>query len=470
MNRRLLRTVLASGLLAATPMCTREPIPLSQPSSTTAAPATAGRSAAPEPESAKTAGAPVLNPKPAPTIPLFRRFPALASKLPYIALGSLPTPIERADALGAALGVPRLYIKRDDLSGPEYGGNKTRKLEFFLADAIAQHKKTVVTSGAAGSNHALATAIYARKLGLRAILLLLPQPNSDLVRRNLLADQLAGAEIRLAPAQKRIKALEDDLVRKSAPGDEPYIIDAGGSSPLGNIGYVNAAFELADQIAAGQIPEPDRIYVAMGTMGCAVGLRLGIEAAGLHTKLIPVRASTQEVATDPKMIAMFNETNALLRSLDPSFPKLTLKPGETWIENGYLGAGYTIPTPKGKAAITLFKEHTGITLEPTYTGKTLAALIDAAPKLSGEVVVFWNTFNSRKLDLRGARVRDLPATFQDYFVAVQTAPRSRGVSTSQPSVSSMASRIASGSEIGRPWTASSPSTSVNRESSLSPVK
>jgi 1-aminocyclopropane-1-carboxylate deaminase/D-cysteine desulfhydrase-like pyridoxal-dependent ACC family enzyme len=401
----------ATSPLAAAPKASAA----APPEASAAAPTSRPTDPTPEGRAEPEAARPKATAEPTRDLPLFRRFPALAAKLPYIALGSLPTPIEKAERLGAALGLPQLYIKRDDLSGEAYGGNKTRKLELFLADAKARGKKTVITSGAAGSNHALATAIYAKKLGLRAVLLLLPQPSTPAVRRNLLADHLAGAEMRLVGTQKQVKRITDKLLQTSAPGEDPYVIEAGGSSPLGNVGYVNAAFELADQIKAGLLPEPDRIYVAMGTMGCAVGLRLGIDAAKLKTKVIPVRASTWEASSEAKMIAMYKETVALLRALDPTFPALELRKGEGWLKEGYLGGGYGVPTPKGEAAIVQFKELTGVALEPTYTGKALAALLDDAPNMKGEVVVFWNSYNSRPIDVTGARPEDLPAPFRDYF-------------------------------------------------------
>jgi D-cysteine desulfhydrase len=426
MKRIFVHAALSVGLLGGAAVCTgeRATSPLTEsPRASAAAPPPASAAAptsrpvdpTPEGRAAPQPAQPEATAAASRDLPLFRRFPALAAKLPYIALGSLPTPIERAERLGAALGLPQLYIKRDDLSGEAYGGNKTRKLELFLADAKARGKTAVITSGAAGSNHALATAIYAKKLGLRAILLLLPQPSSPAVRRNLLADHLAGAEMRLVGTQKQVKRTIEKLLKTSAPGEAPYVIEAGGSSPLGNVGYVNAAFELADQIKAGLLPEPDRIYVAMGTMGCAVGLRLGIDAAGLKTKVIPVRASTWEAASEAKMIEMYRETVALLRALDPTFPALELRRGEAWLEDGYLGGGYGVPTPKGQAAIALFKDLTGVALEPTYTGKAFAALLDDAPGLKGEVVVFWNTYNARPIDVTGARPEDLPAPFRDYF-------------------------------------------------------
>jgi 1-aminocyclopropane-1-carboxylate deaminase/D-cysteine desulfhydrase-like pyridoxal-dependent ACC family enzyme len=349
--------------------------------------------------------------------PLFKRFPALREKLPYVALGSLPTSIDKAAALGNAIGVPELYIKRDDLSGEAYGGSKIRKLEFLLGDAKRAGKGTVVTFGGVGSNHAVATAMYAERLGMKTIVLLFPQPITPLVRHNLLAGLHFGADLRCCFTQEQAKNAAARLVRGSPPGQEPYVIDAGGSSPLGNIGLVDAAFELKEQIDKGQMPEPDFLYIALGTMGSAVGLSLGLKAAGLRTTLIPVRASTLETSSEQKMIAMFNATNDYLRSLDPSFPKLSLRRGETGVLGRHVGDGYAQPTAKGASAMGVFAKYTTVELEPVYTAKAFAALIDDAPRLLGKVVLFWNTFGSRKLDLGRTDPKELPAALHPYFKA-----------------------------------------------------
>lgn len=366
-------------------------------------------------------------PPPAPpayVIPLFKQFPELARKLPHVALGAFPTPIDHASALGARLGLGGLYVKRDDISGEKYGGNKVRKLEFDLGEAQREHRSTIITFGGVGSNQAVATAIYASELGMKTIVMLLPQHPADHVRHTLLAAHRYGAELRYFQSQKQVEVGVAKLIR-SMPDDPPYLIGAGDSSVLANAGFVNAAFELKEQVEAGVLPEPDYLYVAMGSMGSAVGLTLGIKAAGLKTQVVAVQASSVDAPGEGKMIKMFRETNDFLISLDPSFPKLTLTRKEAIVLKTYLGEGYGRPTPKGMNAAKLFAEHIGVELDLTYTGKAFAAVIDdAKKKMKGKVVLFWDTYNSRKIDLEGARYQELPASLHGYFKPkVAFAPR-----------------------------------------------
>jgi D-cysteine desulfhydrase len=354
-------------------------------------------------------------PAPAYVIPLFKQFPGLAEKLPHVSLGAFPTPIDHARALGARLGLGGLYVKRDDISGEKYGGNKVRKLEFDLGEAQRERRNTIITFGGVGSNQAVATAIYASELGMKTIVMLLPQHPADHVRHTLLAAHRYGAELRYYQSQKQVEVGVAKLIR-SMPDDPPYLIGAGDSTVLANAGFVNAAFELKDQIDAGVMPEPDFLYVAMGSMGSAVGLTLGLKAAGLKTQVVAVRASSLDAPSESKMIKMFRETNDFLISLDPSFPKLTLLRKEALVLKGYLGEGYGRPTPKGMNAAKLFAEHIGVELDLTYTGKAFAAVIDdAKKKMKGKVVLFWDTYNSRKIDLEGARYQDLPNSLHGYF-------------------------------------------------------
>ncbi|MCK6587519.1 MAG: pyridoxal-phosphate dependent enzyme [Polyangiaceae bacterium] len=334
--------------------------------------------------------------------PLFKRFPELEAKIHHRALGSLPTPVERAEKLGEALGIRDLYIKRDDLAGETYGGSKIRKLEFLLAEAKSLGKARVITFGGSGSNHAVATALYAQKLGLKATLMLLPQPINDEVRHRLLAARHFGAEIRIGPGSARARAAEATKALKE-DGIEPYWIEMGGTSPLGNVGLVNAAFELKEQVDAGQMPEPDVLYIALGTMGSAAGLMLGLKAAGMKTVVVPVRASSPDTSSEARLAAMIKETNEYLRALDPSFPAIDMGPLKGVVRGGYLGKGYGLPTRKGTHATAVFKEQTGLDLEATYTGKTFAAVMDDANDLAGKVVLFWNTYGSRKLNLGGTQ-------------------------------------------------------------------
>jgi D-cysteine desulfhydrase len=328
-----------------------------------------------------------------------------------VPLGTFPTPIARAVALGQRLGIRSLWVKRDDLSGEAYGGGKVRKLEHLLGDARIRAARTVVTSGGVGSNHAVATAIYAAQLGMRVELRLLPEPPDDRVRKNLLADLAAGAELHLM--RTRARAGEEE---------GRYLIAAGGSSPLGNAGFVNAAFELAAQIDRGEVPEPDVIYMAMGTMGAAVGLAIGLRAAGLRSRLTAVRASSPGTSSEARLFAMAAETAAYLRALDPSLPPLDPARTDLTIDGGHLGPGYGLATGKATRAVALAHELEGLDLEHVYTGKALAALIDHAPRLSDSVVLFWSTHSSRQLPLRDVDPLDVPADLRGYFAGRLTGP------------------------------------------------
>jgi D-cysteine desulfhydrase len=341
--------------------------------------------------------------------------------VPRLALADLPTPVEPARRLGQRAGLDSLYVKRDDLCGALYGGGKTRKLELLLADAREAGARSVITFGGAGSNQAVATALYAAQFGLRATLLLAAQTGSEHLRRNLLAAHRAGAALRFVPGVAEAEAEARRLAARAPHGQAPYLIPPGGSSPLGNLAFINAALELAEQIAAGQMPAPDFLYVAMGTMGCAVGLALGLKAAGLKTQVVAVRASSPDTSSEPGLLAMAKETVAYARRLDPSFPELALRRGDVQIAVKHLGAGYGRPTPEGLRAIDAAREEEGWALEPTYTGKALAALLAGAPALDGKVVLFWNTHSSRPLAVDGVDPRSLPAAFQAYFA--ERAPR-----------------------------------------------
>jgi D-cysteine desulfhydrase len=325
--------------------------------------------------------------------------------------------VERAPALGQRLGIGSLYVKRDDVSGAVYGGGKTRKLELFLGEARRGGHATVITFGAAGSHHAVATAVYASALGMKAHLMLLPQPGDELVREALLADFRFGATIRLSPGLAGAEAAARRQLLAAGDRREPYVIPVGGSSPLGNVAFVNAAFELQRDVERGLLPEPDVVYLAMGTMGSAAGLALGLAALGSKTRVVAVRASSPGTSSAARLRAMIVATRDHLRAHDPSFPAVDPDRCAITIAGGQLGAGYGRSTRKGLAAIRIAEELAGLELEPTYTAKALAALIDDAGSLSDQVVLFWNTQSSRRLDVAGVDSHALPAALQGYFPA-----------------------------------------------------
>ncbi len=361
-------------------------------------------------------------------ITLFKQYPLLEEKLPYISLGEFPTPVQKLERLGTELGVGHLYIKRDDLSGKLYGGNKPRKLEFILGSAMRSGAREVVTFGGAGSNHALATAIYARQAGLKSISMLMPQPNALYVRNNLLMSHYSGAKLHSCGAQLEsvwnmplvyLATIYQLLRCRFKSGCFPRIIPPGGSSPLGVIGFVNSAFELKEQIDNGDMPEPEYIYVACGTMGTAAGLILGIRAAKLKCRVVSVRVTSEKFVNTKSMLKLIDRTNSLMHSLDASFPIFEFSKPDIDIRHDYFGKQYALFTKEGMAAVSLIKDLEGVNLEGTYTGKTLAAFIDDAKsgRLGSSTILFWNTLNSRDFSdaISNIDYHDLPSCFHHYF-------------------------------------------------------
>jgi len=340
--------------------------------------------------------------------------------LPWVELATLPTPVESPPALSEAAGAKALWVKRDDVSGEPYGGNKVRKLEFLLGDAIAAGASDVITFGAAGSNHALATSIYGARLGLRVHTMLVPQPNARYVRRNLLAGLRCGADIHHftdAPhALRGAAALRRRL--RTTTGREPYVIPFGGTTPLSSVGFVSAGLELATQIEYRELPEPDLVYVALGSMGTAAGLALGMRAAGLRTKLVGVPVVSYEMDSVEALLDLIRATQEVVRAADPSFPAFDWGQDDIEIARGFLGEEYARFTPEGMEAVRL-AGASGLHLEGTYTGKTLSALLahGREGRLGGRTVLFWNTYNSRDTTalIDRADVSRVPARARGYF-------------------------------------------------------
>jgi len=351
--------------------------------------------------------------------PLFRRYPRLRDALPWVSLGEWPTPVERMHRLEKAHGMPALYVKRDDLSSRYYGGNKVRKLEFVLADVAKKGCSGVMTMGAAGSNHVLATAIHGRRLGLSTTALLFDQPCAEYVRRNLLLDYHNGARlvwtrsiplIPLAYAKERIAA----RVR----GERLYWLGPGGSSPTGCLGYVNAGLEIAQQVEEGLLPEPDYVVTAMGTHGTAAGLWLGLHLSGLRSRLVGVAVVETAYCNAALWARLANKAAALLARLDPEIRAPKARPSDLVYIESELGRGYAHLTSADVKAVREARELEGLLIEGTYTGKALAAALEFGKGLGGgESVLFVNTYNSADLDSQVADIdyRLLPKPFHRFF-------------------------------------------------------
>jgi D-cysteine desulfhydrase family pyridoxal phosphate-dependent enzyme len=285
-------------------------------------------------------------------------------KLPRTRLAALPTPLEEMPRLTAELGGARLLVKRDDLTGLALGGNKTRKLEYLIAEAVAQGADTVITAGAAQSNHCRQTAAAARKAGLRCVLVLSRSEHNEL-QGNLLLDALLDAEVRL-DGGKTIDQVADEL---RAAGRRPYAIPVGGSNGLGALGYAQCVLELQTQLLAlGE--SADFLYVSSGSGGTQGGLMLGARMYSAGFEIVGVSPG----GAAPRV------REAAARAANEGADRLGLShhfsPDEAIVYDEYVGPGYAVPTDASNEAIRLFARTEGLIVDPVYTSKAAAALID----------------------------------------------------------------------------------------------
>lgn len=351
---------------------------------------------------------------------LHRRYPGTRA-IPHVSLADLPTPVESLQPLDAELGFRELWIKRDDCTARLYGGNKVRKLEFLLGHALEEGRRQVWTVGAVGSHHVLATSLYAREVGLTPHALHFPQPITDHVREVLRALSTARPQLELVnskhslPVKMARKHVQEWLSR----AESPYYIPGGGSSPRGVLGYVNAALELARQVDNGALPMPDAIFVAAGTCGTLAGLVLGSRLAELPTRIIGVRVVDKVLANPLVAASLANRTGKLLADFGVDCPRIRARDIE--IVDDQIGPGYGEPTPQGRRAIELLATHTGLELDPTYTAKAFAGLLDfdddgdARPLHNA---LYWHTLSSADLTplVQEADIADgLSQQYQSFF-------------------------------------------------------
>lgn len=345
-------------------------------------------------------------------LPLHRAFPALEGALPRRALVRVPTPVEALPLDGAAGDA--LLVKRDERCCPLYGGNKPRKLEFLLGRALARGSRTLVTTGGLGTNHGLATTILGRSAGISCVLVLVDQPVTPGVRETLRLQLAYGATQRAARnvAGAVVHTLWA-LAASAARGERPQLLPTGGSSPLGNVGFVSAGLELAEQVRAGACPEPETIFLPVGSGGSMAGLVLGLRLAGLETRVQGVLVTDILPPSPTRLVRAARATLALLRQADPSVPPVPIVAADFPLAVDQLGPGYGAPTPAARSALDAAAEF-GLRLDTTYAGKALAALRARAPwrERGRGPVLFWNTYNA--VDVAAVAPRavsedDLPA-------------------------------------------------------------
>ena len=316
--------------------------------------------------------------------------PVAIDRLPRLRLAKLPTPLDEMPKLAKHLGGPRLVIKRDDLTGLATGGNKTRKLEFLIPDALAQNCDCLITAGGPQSNHCRQTAAAAAIAGLDCHLVLggEPQPPSG----NLLLDQLLGATIHwTAKPQRnaRMAQLADEL---RAAGRRPYVIPIGGSTSLGAVGYVAAMFELVEQLAR-QNRTVDQLLFATSSGGTQAGIVLGARLAGFRGKVTAISIDQPpDAASNEKFLAAVCEIATGTAALLGADHRLTVDDFHTNYE--YLGAGYGVVGDLEREAVKLFARTEGILVGPVYTARAAGAMIDLIRRRhfpADETVLFWHT-------------------------------------------------------------------------------
>lgn len=313
-------------------------------------------------------------------------------------LAHLPTPLEPLANLTRELGGPEIWIKRDDCTGLSTGGNKTRKLEFLIAEAMQQGADMVLTQGATQSNHARQTAASAARLGLDCHILLedrTGKADRDYTRNgNVLLDQLHGASLEHCPAHPDMNGeLEKRAARFRADGRKPYVIPGGGSNATGALGYVNAALELVTQ-ANDLGLTLDHVVHATGSCGTQAGLVVGLHGINAGMKLLGIGVRAPKPAQEENVFKLASATAEKV-----GCPGVVKR--EDVVANcDYVGKGYGFPAPATIEAITLLARLEGILLDPVYSGKGMAGLIDLVRKGAfgeDETVVFVHTGGSAAL-------------------------------------------------------------------------
>ncbi len=307
-------------------------------------------------------------------------------------VGFFPTPFHKLERLSALLGV-ELWIKRDDFTGVGlFGGNKIRKLQYFMADAVAKGAEYVFTFGATQSNHAMQTATACRRCGLKPVLYLMSVVEPDeFPRSNLLLDKVLGAEVHIVPPDfgKMISAAREQMAQLEAEGHKCYEIPGGGAAPLGSAAYIEGYCEMAEQAMAAGF-KPDYVFHATGSGGTLAGLMAGHELIGCGAEIHSVLVGNDEPVQYVKNVTeLANQALELIGVKD-----VRVTPECFHIETAYYLPGYEQPNPGTDRAIKMLAENEGIIVDPVYSGKAFYGMLDSIesgkiPK--GSRVLFWHT-------------------------------------------------------------------------------
>ena len=325
-----------------------------------------------------------------PTPELFRSFPELRERIPWVPLARA-TPVHRLGRLESYLHAAPIWIKRDDQTSDIFGGNTARKFEFVFGDLLRRGSRRVLTFGAVGSDHCLAVTAFAHHFNLKPILALVRQPQARHVQRTLQIEHELGAELhRLDGGPRALWRLGRSLLCGRSEDDEPrlpHVVWPGSAAVLGVLGYVNAAYELMRQISVGILPEPERIYVPVNSGASMAGLILGCELAKLPSRIVGVTMANRHGS--PRHLA--RRAAKALRHRTRRFPAVRLRRTSFEIREEYAG-GPSVATSSAQHAVGLLRDLESLDLDPVHGSRTMAALIDdlRSGRVNGPVL-FWPT-------------------------------------------------------------------------------
>jgi L-cysteate sulfo-lyase len=316
----------------------------------------------------------------------------LTDALPRVRLGYFPTPLDELPRLSRVLGGPRLLVKRDDQTGLATGGNKTRKLEFSVGEALRRGADTLVTMGGVQSNHVRQTAAAAAIHGLRCVVVLRGSSPSQ-VTGNLLLDHLLGAQVVFSGERTREEVASSIVAEQQAAGRRPYLIPVGASDEFGAPGFVAAMEELDAQLKERSL-HVDRIVLASSSYGTQAGLCVGAKALGSTVQIAAIAIDSRRDELQAGVADLASRTARRLGI------EASVSPSEVVAYDGYLGGGYAVMGEPEREAIQLAARSEGLLLDPVYTGRAMAGLIDLVRKGElgkRETILFWHTGGSAAL-------------------------------------------------------------------------
>ncbi len=331
---------------------------------------------------------------------LYKKFPELGGNIPWLSVGTFPTPVGRLYNLEKAMGLSDIWIKRDDLCGELYGGNKVRTLEFSLADAIKTESELIFTYSALGSNWPLACVIYSKLHNIPTDVFFLPYPMDPVKEANLrLTHDLANRVFSAKSLFTFPWILGSNLI-KAKRNRRVYLMPPGGVSAVTTLGYINAVLELKEQCDKGEMPIPDFVFCALGSGGTAAGLSIGLGMVGWSTQVVAVRVVDLIVANRLILNRLIRKTLAAMKTNGARLSSSANWGANIRIEHRYFGKGYGVATVKGDESIEVMRSEEDQLLDTTYTAKACGAMLEMAHRepCKGKTLLFWQTLNSRPLD------------------------------------------------------------------------